>query len=109
MSIEQEEVDRANEIVMEMRTLLDEFQSIARNGTNLTYERAKAYPIGHIDCALDHDGNYVNTYDITLQDIVNELQAEVEGYEDEDEDEIEDEHYDCPIHGLQDGLDCPRC
>lgn len=25
------------------------------------------------------------------------------------EDEIEEERYDCPIHGLQDGADCPRC
>jgi hypothetical protein len=23
--------------------------------------------------------------------------------------EIEDEPYDCPIHGLQDGSDCPLC
>lgn len=76
MPIKQEEVDRATEIIMEMRTLLDEFQSIARNGKYITYERAKAYPLGHIDAALDHDGWTVNTYDITLQDIVNELQAE---------------------------------
>lgn len=73
MSIKQEEVDRLTEIVQEMRTLLDEFQSIARRGPNHIYERAKAYPIGHVDTALDHCGNYVNTYDITLQDIVDEL------------------------------------
>jgi len=27
----------------------------------------------------------------------------------EEEEEEESDKYDCPIHGLQDGPDCPRC
>jgi len=103
--IEQEEVDRLTEIICEMRTLLGEAQDILRNeAPRHLYERAKAYPLAHIDAALDHDGWTANKYDVTLQDIVNDLQGEVE-----EEVEEEEEEYDCPIHGIGPGTDCPRC
>ena len=88
MSIDQTEIDRFDEIIMEMRTLLDEADWIIRgSGFEHIYERAKAYPLAHIDAALDHEGWTVNKYDITLKDIRNELEAHVEPEEDEGEDE----------------------
>jgi hypothetical protein len=81
----QSEIDRLTEIVVEMRTLLSEAQDILRNeASDFLYERAKAYPIAHIDAALDHEGWTMNTYDITLQDIVDDLQEQIEEEEEEE-------------------------
>lgn len=87
MSIDREQFDRLNEIVEEMRVLLDEFRQIVKHGApNRVWERAKAYPIGHIDAALDHAGNTMNTYNVTLQDIIDKLEPSIENEEDEDGD-----------------------
>jgi hypothetical protein len=109
MAIHQEEIDRFNEIIMEMRTLLDEADFIIRSsGERFIHERAKAYPLGHIDAALDHENSFTcNKYDITLSDILSELEAKMEPEEDDEEsDEDCDEEIPCAIHGQK---DCPRC
>lgn len=40
-----------------------------------------------------------------------ELESEVIKLHNQEDsaDDIEEERYDCPIHGLQDGPECPRC
>lgn len=39
------------------------------------YDRAKAYWLAHIRCALDNDHDYVGGSMVTLQDTIDELEA----------------------------------
>ena len=78
--------DRLNEIREEMRVLLEEADHLIRQSSRHIYDRARAYPLGHLDAALDHVGFTANKYDVTLQDIIDEADP---GEEEEEVDEDE--------------------
>jgi hypothetical protein len=81
-----EQVERADEIVDEMISLLDEFDSIVRQcDRKIIYERFKAYPKGHIEMALSNDHSFVGTSMFPLRELVEEMQGEVESDEEEDD------------------------
>jgi hypothetical protein len=80
--------ERLTEIREQMMELLEEAKNIIRqDAPRHTYERAKAYWIGHIDTALG-GGNYVDTYDVTFEKTLNEIP--VESDEDEEESDMAD-------------------
>lgn len=78
--------DRLKEIRLEMMDLLEEAKDLIRqSGDKHTFERAKAYWIGHIDTGLG-GGDYVDFNDYTMQKTINELDpGDDDNYDDEDE------------------------
>lgn len=86
MTITRNDVERLAEIKDQMKELLSEATQMIR-GEGITYERAKAYWIGHISCALDDDHMYVGGSSTTFADTIAELEAEFEGSDEEEEEE----------------------
>jgi hypothetical protein len=85
--MDQIDYERLEEIRTQMIDLLEEAKNLVRmHAPRPVYEKAKAYWIGHIDCALDA-GNYVTGPSYTMQDTLNDIPAE----DDEDEEEYEDD------------------
>lgn len=84
-----QELDRLKEIRSEMMDLLFEAKNIVRQSDRVIYERAKAYWLGHIDTALG-DGDYIDTYDYTMQKSIEELEALGDDYEEEEEESEEE-------------------
>jgi hypothetical protein len=84
--IDRTDHDRLKEIRSEMMDLLDEAKNLIRMSDRFVYERAKAYWIGHIDTGLG-GGQYVDTYDCTMEKTINELDPG-----DEDDEELEEEN-----------------
>ncbi len=83
--------ERLIEIKDEIKDLLEEFKQIIKTGApKHIFDRAKAYPLAQIDAAIDHEGFTVNTYDVTLQDIIDEIPFDDGEFEDIDEDADED-------------------
>ena len=78
--------ERLQEILEEMKGLLDEAeQLIRRNGMPITYERARSYWIAHIRRALDKDHSYLGGSMFTMEETIRDLE------EPEDDEEFEDE------------------
>lgn len=77
----QEDVERLNEIVYEIRELIDEARQIFR-GTS-EEDRFEGYPYAHIITALSKDHCYLGGSFITFQECIDGL----EGEEDEQEGE----------------------
>jgi hypothetical protein len=86
--MDSERIERLGEIIIELKELMAEFDEIAQDGSRSIYERFKAYPLGHIICAIDADHDYLSR-EITLQDIADELEEE-DGDDDGDEEEADD-------------------
>jgi hypothetical protein len=70
------QVKRFREIIGEIKELMDEAKGIIRDGPRITYERAKAYPLGHIYSSLDGDSEYLGE-NCTLDAIADELEDAV--------------------------------
>ena len=68
------QVERFREIIGEIKELIDEAKSIVRDGPEITYQRAKTYPFGHICSSLNGDSDYVGE-DCTLETIADELET----------------------------------
>ena len=83
MSEEKKEaVDRLNEILLEMIDMTEEATRLIRvHGSNFDYERAKAYCLAQIKCALNKDHGYLGGSMCTLEEVIQSMD---EDYEDED-------------------------
>lgn len=63
-------LERLKEIKEEFENLLSEAKNIVReNATAFQYERAKAYWIGPIECALESQGNGQGSLEETINDL----------------------------------------
>jgi hypothetical protein len=67
------QVKRFREIIGEIKELMDEAKGIIRDGPEITRQRAKAYPLGHIYSFLDGDSEYIGE-NCTLETIADELE-----------------------------------
>jgi len=65
--------DRLLEIVHEIEALVDEAEALLRPTSE--YERARAYPLAHLRCAVSHNHGYLDR-STTLSDIADELLSE---------------------------------
>ena len=79
-----EDHQRLVEIRQEMMDLIEEASNLVRQADKHEYERAKAYWIAHIECALEK----INPYDKTMEDTIRALEP---CEEEEEEEEYEDE------------------
>lgn len=88
MALTQDDVNRAREIVEEMKNLMYEYADIIRMCNNkMTYERFHAYPKGHIEMALSNDHEYLGSNMFTLEGLCDDMQEEIEPEEGENEEE----------------------
>jgi ElaB/YqjD/DUF883 family membrane-anchored ribosome-binding protein len=88
MAITHDDVERLDEILNEMNELLDEAKRIVRkSSSSQTKDRARAYWIGHIDAALDDEGEYVSHRSQTMAGTIDDLRDEVAGVSEEESDE----------------------
>jgi hypothetical protein len=69
-----ERAERLNEIYEQFRDLLDEARDLVR-GTR-EEDRANAYWLAHIRCALDEDHDYLSRGMCTMQDSIEALDAQ---------------------------------
>lgn len=82
--MDHEDHERLVSIQKEMISLIEEASNLVRRADKHEYERAKAYWIAHIECALEK----VNPYDKTMEDTIRALEPseeEEEEYEDEED------------------------
>jgi hypothetical protein len=69
------DTSRLSDIIYEIETLIDEAESLLRPTDE--YERARAYPLAQLRCALSHNHGYLDR-STTLSDIVDALMEEEE-------------------------------
>lgn len=82
----QEAVEELQEILSDVKDKMDTFKQIVRrNAKDITYQRFKSYPYGHITMALDNDHDYVGKDMFTLEDIIREIEDQIEFEEEENE------------------------
>ncbi len=65
-------IKRLEEIKNKILELLDESRQIIKDYP-FPYERAKAYWLAHIECALSKDCAYVGSSMVTMEDTINEI------------------------------------
>jgi hypothetical protein len=80
-----EAIDRLREIRLEIEELVDEAMDCLRDAGGST-DRAESYWRAHIICALHNDHHYLGGNMCTLQDTIDELEAD-DGPEPDDDDE----------------------
>ena len=71
--------DDLREIKEQMRELLDQAKAILGDAPQITRQRAEAYWMAHIRCALDDDHEFAGGSMVTLQDSINELEDPGDG------------------------------
>jgi hypothetical protein len=82
--IDLEDFERLVEIRRDMIDLCEEAKNIVRRADRHIYDRAMAYPLGHIETALDK----ANKYDTDLEDIICEVREYIgDEIVDEEDDE----------------------
>jgi hypothetical protein len=82
--ISQEDMTRLEEIMGEIKDLVEEAKGIFKPTTE--WDRFYSYPYAHIMGALDNDGPFVGGSFITMQDCIDKLDI-IQDWVDKDEDE----------------------
>ena len=82
----EEIAERLAEIKHEVKELMDEAGDLLQ-GTGIIKQRAEAYWLAHILCALDNDHRWMSRETCTMQSAVDELEAIAEDVPDDDDDE----------------------
>lgn len=72
-----ENIKRLEEIKNKISELLDDVRQIVKNYP-IVYQRADAYWLAHIECALSKDSRYVGSSMVTMEDTINEI-TKIEG------------------------------
>lgn len=67
-----ENIKRLEEIKNKISELLDEVRQIVKSYP-VVYQRADAYWLAHIECALSKDSKYVGSSMVTMEDTINEI------------------------------------
>ena len=96
-----QDIDELNRLKTRIEESLNQFWEIVKDAPRIVRERAEAYPLGNIFSSLDHDNNWGNRYNVTLQCIIEELEGELQ--DEEEEGPIDDDsYYEFDDQGLDD-------
>ena len=86
MNINQETVDRAQDLLSQIVDNMEELKRIFRGVGGITFERFKAYPYGNVVMALSNDHDILGKCPCPINELINDLQEEVDNQESDEDD-----------------------